>query len=267
MKATNKPYSISDSDERMRDILSATDQAFEESTEIPHADRLTYENGFHIDCAALFIDIRGSSKLVEAHTRPVLGKIYRAYISECVAVMNQDPNCGEIFIQGDCVGGVFHTPRKPDTDSIFHKAAQLNSVITHMNWRLIQRGYTELVCGIGLSFGRALMIKAGYKGSGINDVIWMGNVVNEAAKLCHQGNRGDRSPIQVSAGAYANLNDHNKGLLSPVREGWGLFLDSITHYEGNFVDPVMDSWTKDKKELAKALAARLAGGGLLGLKL
>lgn len=37
--------------------------------------------------------------------------------------------------------------------------------------------------GIGLAYGRALMIKAGYKGSTINEVVWMGDVVNEASKL------------------------------------------------------------------------------------
>ena len=274
MKATNKPYSIDESDDRLRDILNATDQAFGESDVIPSPDRLTYHNGFHIDCAALFIDIRGSSKLVKKHTRPVLGKIYRAYISECVAVMNQDANCGELIIQGDCVGGVFHTPYKKDIDSVFHRAAQLSSVISHMNWRLGQRGYAQLVCGIGLSYGRALMIKAGHKGSGINDVIWMGNVVNEAAKLCHQGNRGDRSMIQVSSSVQQNLNDHHKGLLRPVRGGIGIILDPVTHYEGNIVDSSMEQWVESKKQEAADRAARFGGaqmaqGGLvaaLGIK-
>ena len=31
------------------------------------------------------------------------------------------------------------------------------------------------------------MIQAGYKGSGINEVIWMGDVVNDSAKLRHRG--------------------------------------------------------------------------------
>lgn len=267
MKATNRPYSITESDDRLRDILAATDQSFGESDVIPSADRLTYDNGFHIHCAALFIDIRGSSKLVEKHTNPVLGKIYRAYISECVAVMNQDANCGELIIQGDCVGGVFHTPLKVDIDSVFMRAAQLNSAISHMNWRLAQRGYSELVCGIGLSYGRALMIKAGYKGSGINDVIWMGNVVNEAAKLCHEGSRGSRLMIQVSSSIELNLNNHNKALLRPVRGGSGIILEPITHYEANVVDQAMEDWVTSKKResaglVARDSGARLAQGGL-----
>ena len=126
MKATNKPYSVSESDTRITDILGVTDQSFGESDQIPHPDRLTYDNGFYVDCAALFIDIRGSSNLANVHTRPVLGKIYRAYISECVAVMNQDSCCGEIFIQGDCVGGVFHILQRDHMNSVFLRAAQLN---------------------------------------------------------------------------------------------------------------------------------------------
>lgn len=186
--------------------------------------------------------------------------------------MNQDVNCGELIIQGDCVGGVFHTPYQADIDSVFLRAAQLDSAISHMNWRLAQRGYTQLVCGIGLSYGRALMIKAGYKGRGINDVIWMGKVVNEAAKLCHEGNRGTRRMIQVPSLVQFNLNDHNKALLSPVRDGTGLNFDPI-HYDGEFIDPEMQAWVEAKKREPARIAARLSGAhmaqaglsGLLGI--
>jgi class 3 adenylate cyclase len=224
-------------------MLELTDGAFTETEQIPASARLTYENGFFVECAALFIDIRGSSALTAKHTQSVLGKIYRAYISECVAVLNQDPNCGEIFIQGDCVGAVFHAPRDEDVDSVFVRAGELNSLIEHLNWRLSQRGYSAIKCGIGVSVGRALMIQAGYKGSGINEVIWMGDVVNQAAKLCHLGNRGDNLPAQISAGAFARLNGQNRKLLkkfSPVFLG-------PTHYQGNFVSDEMARWTAEQR--------------------
>jgi 5-methylcytosine-specific restriction protein B len=195
VKATNQPYVIADSDARISEILAAADDSFAEVAAIPDLNRLTYTNGFYVECAALFIDIRGSSQLVAKHRSSTLGKLYRAYISESIAVMNQDANCGEIFIQGDCVGAVFHTPTNADINSVFFRAGQLNSLINLLNWRLEQRGYSQIKCGIGMSIGRALMIKAGYKGSAINDVIWMGNVVNEAAKLCHKGNRELHAPI------------------------------------------------------------------------
>ena len=34
------------------------------------------------------------------------------------------------------------------------------------------------------------MVKAGYSGSGINDVIWMGDVVNTACHLANKAGRG-----------------------------------------------------------------------------
>lgn len=48
-----------------------------------------------------------------------------------------------------------------------------------LNYKLKKAGYdTPIKAGTGASWGRALMIKAGLSGSGINDVVYMGDVVN-----------------------------------------------------------------------------------------
>ena len=207
--------------------------------EIPSRDKLTYKNGFYVNCSALFIDIRGSSKLPERHTRPVLGKLYRAYVSECVAVLNSNPFCREIFITGDCVSGVFDTPKTWQIDEAFNTAAKLNSLINQLNWRLEKKGYSKISCGIGLAWGRALMLKAGFHGSGLNDVIWMGDVVNQASNLCHQGNKDGRLPVQVSNVVHYNLNDHNKNLLRK-----GLY---EANYQGNPIITEMENWLNAQK--------------------
>ena len=51
-----------------------------------------------------------------------------------------------------------------------------------LNYKLGKKGYSTISVGIGIDYGRALMVKAGYSGSGLNDVIWMGDVVNSAWK-------------------------------------------------------------------------------------
>jgi class 3 adenylate cyclase len=259
MKATNQPYAIGASDARIAEILDLADNAFAEASAIPPSESLTYSNGFYVECAAMFIDIRGSSGLVDKHKSAALGRIYRAYISECIAVMNQDPNCGEIFIQGDCVGAVFHAPNGSDVDSVLARAAQLNSLVAHLNWRLGERGYATITCGIGLAVGRALMIKAGYKGSGISDVVWMGNVVNHAAKLCHQGNRGQRCAIQVSKGAYRKMSNANRSLLRPVDVGL-----SRSHYEGDILDNEMRRWTAEASQRPEDFRGWLSRYGFSG---
>lgn len=257
---TTTTYDVAISDARLKEILDSS-ETFDEVNTIPSRDRLTYSNGFYVNCTAVFIDIRDSSRLPETHKRPVLGKIYRAYLSECVALMNSDPNCREVVITGDCVSGIMNTPSKSDIDAAFDTSAKLNSLVNILNWRLEQKGYTPICCGIGIAYGRALMMKAGYKGSGLNDVIWMGDVVNESSNLCHQGNKWPRKVVQVSNVVFNNLKQEYKDLLSPVYGGLGL---NPSHYEGYVINMAMDNWLTEQKQ--QAANKKVLASGLIGLE-
>jgi class 3 adenylate cyclase len=82
------------------------------------------------------------------------------------------------------------------------------------------------------------MIKAGYAGSGINEIVYMGDVVNAAAKLAAEANSGYSDELLfVSDGFRFNLNDHNKGLLTwnAARNCW----------HGNVINTAMDQWYAD----------------------
>lgn len=258
MKTNQNSYSVDVSDSRIREILDASDQSFEELDYIPSADRLTFSNGFYVKCTALFIDIRGSSKLPESHTRPVLAKIYRAYLSECVAILNQDENCREVFITGDCVSGIFDTTTKDAINQTFYRAGQLNTLLTLLNWRLEQKGYSTIQCGIGIDYGQALMLKAGYKGSGINEIIWMGDVVNKASKLCHKGNRDSHKAIQLSRVIYSNLSEKCRALVEPCCDSLADLFEPQS-YEGDLVAVAMNEEIDLKKQPRPLGLAALAG--------
>lgn len=79
-------YDFEKSITRIDEILDESDKSFEELNSIPSRDKLTYKNGFYVNCTALFVDIRDSSSLPTKHKRPTLAKIYRSYISEVVAI-------------------------------------------------------------------------------------------------------------------------------------------------------------------------------------
>ncbi|MBU9605227.1 adenylate/guanylate cyclase domain-containing protein [Burkholderia multivorans] len=267
METNQRDYFSDDGDSRLLEILNAPAGAFEELNNIPDRSRLTYTNGFYVYCTAVFIDIRDSSKLTTSHTTPVLGKIYRAYISECIAALNAFDECKEIFISGDCVSGIFNTPYKSDINRALLAAATLQSVIEHLNWRLEQKGYTPIRCGIGISYGRALMIKSGFKGSGINDVVWMGDVVNEASNLCHQGNKNGRLPTQIANVVYENLTPYHKSIVTPVYQGFprGLGTPSPSQYEGDLYNPSLRAWLNVKKptDPVSIFTALASGRGML----
>lgn len=108
MESTNKNYDFGASLTRIDEILDASNDSFEESDSIVDRSKLTYTNGFYVKATALFVDIRDSSNMTDAHKRPVLAKIYRSFISEMVALMNGHPTCKEVNING-IVYGAFAT--------------------------------------------------------------------------------------------------------------------------------------------------------------
>jgi len=235
LEANFKVYQFEKSFERINDILNASDLNFSEVDEIPSRDDLTFTNGYYVNCSALFADIRGSSGLPAKYQRPTLARIFRSYISEVVAILNGSVHCKEVVIAGDCVSGIFESKYKSHIDEVFGIAAQANSMVKILNYRLKKRNIEPIAVGIGASYGRALMIKAGYSGSGIHDVVWMGEVVNEACKLGNYGSAGwFDSPIMVSSVFYSNLSDHNQGLLE-----WN---SSRYCYHGNVINTAMEEW-------------------------
>lgn len=239
MKSNYQSYDFEKSRQRIDDILNTSDTSFEEVEKIPSRDKLTFNNGFYVTkTAALFVDIRNSSSLPDKYKRPTLARIYRSYISECVAVINGDLNCAEINIHGDSVWGVFDAQYQTQINSVFGTAAEISSVIDTLNCKYQKKGIDPISVGIGLDFGRVLMIKAGYNGSGLNEVVWMGQVVNGASKLCSYGNKSwNDNEMMVSSVFYNNLNKHNKGLLS-----WN---QNRNCYHGNVINTSMDKWLQE----------------------
>ena len=237
MKSNYFLYNHENSVSRIDEILNSSDYNYEEVDEIPSREKLTFTNGFYVNCTSIFIDLRGSSELPNKYKRPRLARIYRAYISECVAVMNGNLDCREVNIQGDCIWGIFNTPYKRNIDNSFETCARLNSLIRILSCRFKKKGIEPITAGIGIDDGRALMIKGGYKGSSINEIVWMGDVVNGASKLCGKANKGYNHPIMVSSVIYGNLNDHNKSLLAWNREH--------SCYHGNLIDTDMENWYKE----------------------
>lgn len=235
MDSNFRSYEPLASYDRIDAILSTPAGSYEEVDNLPDREQLTFTNGYYAMCTALFIDIRESSKLPSKYDRPVLAKIYRAFISEMVAIFNSDIHAREINIVGDCVWGIYRTPHKTDLDDVFELAYTANSLTQVLNYKMKQHGYnTPLRFGIGMAWGRALMIKAGYSGSGINDVVYMGEVVNYAAKLAAKGSVMWAKPIVVDEEVHFNLNEHNQGLLKRV--GYERY------FEGNVIRTSMQEW-------------------------
>lgn len=237
MEASHSYYDLEASVSRINEILVGADAAYEDQACIPSREKLTFTNGYYVDITVVFIDMRRSSSLVEAHTRPVLAKIYRAYISEVVAVLRSHSRISEIYIEGDGVWAVLDTQKKSEVDEAVEVAGRLASLVDVLNVKLREKGYSEIRAGISVSDGSSLYIKAGYKGSGINEVVWIGKTVGEAANLCKRAGKGLNERVQISAVVYSNLKDDYKKLFF-----WNKALEC---YEGDIYNVLMKEWVRE----------------------
>ena len=230
-------YNFEKSLNRIDSILNSSDNNYEEKgNNIPPRKNLTHTNGFYVDVSAIFVDIRDSSSLSNNHRRPILAKIYRSFISEIVAIMNGNETCHEINIIGDCVSGVFETPTKENKEELVRTLAELNGIIHVLNCKLSKKNIQNIKVGIGADIGRALMIKAGYKGSTIDEIVWMGDVVNNASNLCNMANKKIRIPILISNELYKKLPSNNKSYF---------VICGNDIYGSDFVTEEMNNWWKE----------------------
>jgi len=238
MDSNFKVYDCLASFKRIDGILAQPQGSYEEKDKLPDRDELTFENGFYANCSALFVDIRDSSKLPDIYNRPALAKLYRAFISEIVAIFNSYSLAREVNIVGDCVWSVHNTPYQANIGEIFNLACTANSLVKVLNCKLDKADYsTPIKVGIGMSYGRALMIKAGYSGSGINDVVYMGDVVNQAAKLASMGSKDGESPLVMDQVFYQNLEEYDTKWLTKK--------PYVDIYTGNVVRTDMEDWYKE----------------------
>lgn len=241
MDGNHAPYNYLASFARIDQQLDTSTGEFTESSSLPDRQRLTFDNGFYAYCTALFVDVRDSSELPNHYQRPRLARIYRAFISEVVAILNGHSAVREVNIVGDCVWAVYNTNTTDAIDDVFNLAAKVNILENVLNQKLKVAGYdTPLYFGIGLSYGMALMIKAGRRGSTINDVVYMGEVVNQASHLASRGGKvtGWRrsARIHMDLVFQQNLNEHNQGLTTQVETYPGSIFAS------DAVDVAMSEW-------------------------
>lgn len=236
MEATHSKYDYTKSISNFDDILNSSDSNYVEHNGIPNKSNLTFTNGYYVDVTVLFIDIRGSKELSTKHKRPVLAKIYRAYISEVISVIRGNRCISEIYVEGDGIWAVFNTTSNNDVNSVFITACTLTSLIDILNVKLSKKGYSEINVGIGIDKGESLYIKAGYKGVGLNEVVWVGKVVGQTAFLCSNANKNGNRRVMISESVFNCFSEHNKSIVYKN--------EKHNCYHGNVIMKYMNKWVK-----------------------
>ena len=117
------------------------------------------------------------------------------------------------------------------------------------NKLLKKNGYSTIRAGIGLGCSQDLIIKAGQNGSGINDKIWIGKAVVDAAHLSDVANRNGISPIAMSPLFYENVlerlcNENEKYKLW-ISAHTSSYHGSVDYYHCDIIEINFNEWIED----------------------
>lgn len=199
-------YDYKDSKANIINVLN-TSTKVKNCEKIPLKDsEFTYENGIISLTSAIFIDIKNSTELFKNHDEK-LARLMRAFTSEIIEILQENKNCRQIGIRGDCVYGIYTTPREQDIYNIFIIGIRLNTFMKMFNKIIVNHGYKSITVGIGLGCDEELIIKAGRSGTGINEKIWIGKAIIDASNLSSITNRNGFRSIGISQTFYEKIKN------------------------------------------------------------
>lgn len=146
------------------------------------SEDLTFNNtGKAFFATVLYIDIRHSSELLDAHRYANVAKLLSAYYNAIVRIANQDG--GEIrSFNGDSLLVFFMGTEGETITKAIRSAMKMKFAITRIV-NPVMKGLSNLDFGIGIDYGKVLAKKVGIRSSVNKDLIWIGNGVNRATKI------------------------------------------------------------------------------------
>lgn len=185
----------------------------EDVTYVPSIDntKLTFGNkGLRFEATVLFIDMRGSTKILNNHNKSTVAKIHMAYFHTIIKLA--DKLGGEVrSFNGDSMLVFFQGTTKATLTNAVQAAMQMKYMITNsesgINNYLAK--YSAIDFGIGLDDGKILCTKIGVGGDSNNkDLIWIGNSVNKSVVLSDKAHSPNH--VCISSYVYTNLEDRLK---------------------------------------------------------
>ncbi|WP_076924011.1 adenylate/guanylate cyclase domain-containing protein [Pseudoalteromonas sp. EB27] len=193
-------------------VTEIIDDTFEvtEVTYIPDINdkKLTFGNkGLRLTATVLYIDMRGSTAILNKHNRTSVAKIHKAYFHTIVTIAKSLN--GEVrSFNGDGMLVLFQGKTVTRLSDAVSAAMQMKWMLTSPDSKVKRKmeKYTAVDFGIGIHYGDILCSKVGIAGENNRDLVWIGNAINKSVKI------GDKhhNDIGISQIVYNNLEDRVK---------------------------------------------------------
>ncbi|MDX6274146.1 MAG: hypothetical protein QOJ92_1356 [Frankiales bacterium] len=188
-----------------------------DATKVPEADDLGLGNEAKLlDGVVLYADLADSTKLVKNHKDLFAAEVYKTFLYSTAKVIRA---CGGAVTayDGDRVMAVFIGESK-NSDAA-RCAVQINWATKNIVSPAILKQYPDTTYRIkhkvGIDASDLFITRTGIRGS--NDLVWVGNSANNAAKLAALSTD---YPTYITAAVYGRLNEMSKFGGDPKRDMW-----------------------------------------------
>ena len=190
--------------------IESTEFKVEQTVYVPTIDnsKLTFGcTGLEFDATVLYIDMRGSTSILNKHRKRVVAKLHMIYYHVIVKIAKATG--GEIrSFNGDSLLVFYQGTSKGRLSNAVEAAMKMRYALTDLvNDKL--KSYTNIEFGIGIDDGMILATKIGVGGTdSTKDLIWIGNAVNKSTVISDKCNNPNY--IGISKRVYDCLDDNVK---------------------------------------------------------
>lgn len=215
---------------------------------IPKLDdsKLTFGNtALRFKGSVLFIDMRGSTEVLNSHNKSTVAKLHMAFFHTIVKIANSLDGHVRSF-NGDSALVFFEGNYKATLSTAVKCAMKIKYAIDNSDVGIneLLKKYSKLDFGIGIDHGEMLCTKVGVGGEHNRDIFWIGNSVNKSTVLGDQSKKPYH--VSISEYVYDNLLDWAK--YGKSKDHWGYETDvdmwtrSIFNYNGSNEYYYYTSW-------------------------
>lgn len=174
---------------------------------VPDPEDLTLKNlALELDATVLYADLAGSTKMVDGHKDWFAAEVYKNYLY-CAAKIIRARGGSITAYDGDRVMGVFLGEAK--NSQAAKCALQINwasrDIVNAKTKEKYPKSTFVLKQRVGVDTSQLFVARTGIRGS--NDLVWVGNAANNAAKMAALD---PKYPSYITAEVYSRLNEASK---------------------------------------------------------
>lgn len=184
---------------------------------VPDTEDVALQNeAVELEATVLYADLAGSTNMVREKKDYVAAEVYKSYLY-CAAKLIRVRGGVITAYDGDRVMGVFIGDAKNSN------AAVCGLNINHAAEQIVMARYkkkwpkTDFVLRqrVGIDTSKLFVARAGIRGS--NDLVWVGNAANNAAKMAALD---PKYPTYISEAVHSRLNKRAKFSVSDHTDMW-----------------------------------------------